>query len=484
MILHYINTIIFLMYLSIGFGQQFADKSTIQIPDRYIETVSAKANNLEHKLDRKSQKALANLQKQEAKIRKKLEKIDSLSAQNIFSDAEQKYKQLEEKIENSRSLSPYIPFLDTVSTSFKFLQQNQHLLSDVKGVNEKLKDALGIVKELESQLQKAEDIKQFLKERREYLMQQLDEFGFVKELKKINKEVYYYAQQIKEYKEILNDPNKIERKAIDLLSKTKLFQDFMKKNSVLASLFRMPGDPNDPAYLASLAGLQTRAQVNSLIQNQLAVGGPNAMQQFQQNLQAAHSQLNELKQKMLKNSPLGDGDVGGSSDDIMPEGFKPNNQRTRSFFQRVELGVNFQTQRATNFFPIMSDIGLSAGYKLNDKSIIGIGVAYKLGWGSGWNNITITHQGLGLRSFIDWKLKGSIWLSGGYEQNYNSEIKNIEQLKEFSAWQTSGLLGISKVFNVKSKLFKKTKVLLLWDFLSYQQVPRTQEIIFRIGYIF
>jgi hypothetical protein len=51
-----------------------------------------------------------------------------------------------------------------------------------------------------------------------------------------------------------------------------------------------------------------------------------------------------------------------------------------------------------------------------------------------------------------------------------------------NAWQQSGLIGISKVVSVKSKFFKNTKLQLLWDFLSYQQVPQNQAIVFRVGY--
>src|SRR6266542_5692819 len=122
-------------------------------------------------------------------------------------------------------------------------------------------------------MQQAEEIKKFIRERREQLKKQLKQLGLVKELKKYNKEVFYYSEQLKEYKSILNDPDKIEKKALALLSKTKIFQDFMKKNSMLSSLFRMPGDSNDPTYIASLAGLQTRSQVNGLIQQQIAAGG-------------------------------------------------------------------------------------------------------------------------------------------------------------------------------------------------------------------
>ncbi|MEI9942908.1 MAG: hypothetical protein WDN26_01685 [Chitinophagaceae bacterium] len=94
------------------------------------------------------------------------------------------------------------------------------------------------MKGLQNSFQKAEDIKKFLKERRQYLKEQLQQLGFAKELKKLNKQVYYYSEQLNEYKTLLKDHKKAERKAIELLSKTKIFKDFMRKNSQLASLFR------------------------------------------------------------------------------------------------------------------------------------------------------------------------------------------------------------------------------------------------------
>jgi hypothetical protein len=453
--------------------------STPQVSSKYFETVSKKANSLNEKLDKKSQKALERFQKEEQKLKRKLAKIDSLAANNVFSNAENKYKQLEEKLKGTNKLTQYIPNLDTTITSLKFLEQNSQLLSNVKDGKEKLTDALSKVKELESQLQKAENIKQFLKERRQYLKDQLNKFGFAKEFKRINKNVYYYSQQLQEYKAILKDPEKIERKAIELLTKSKLFKDFMKKNSVLASLFRMPGDPNDPSYQTSLGGLQTRTQVNSLIQNQIAAGGPNAQQSFQQNIQQAQSQIQQLKDKINK---LG----GGSSDAELPD-FKPNNQKTKSFLQRLELGTNVQSQRGNSLLPATSDLGLSLGYRINDESVVGIGASYKIGWGDGWNNIRISQQGASIRSFIDWKLKGSFYVSGGFEMNYRNELNGMtvqtrSGIFEAEQWQQSGLVGMSKIVSIKSKFFKNTKLQLLWDVLSYRQIPRTQPIVFRIGY--
>ena len=296
-----------------------------------------------------------------------------------------------------------------------------------------------------------------------------------KQLKKLNKQAYYYSQQLKDYKETLKDESKIERKTLELLNQAKPFQDFMKKNSMLASLFRMPADdPNDPAYLQSLAGLQTKAQVNTQLQNQFG-SGSGVTEQLKGNVQQAQGQLQQLKDKISKAG-------GGSSDDEIPD-FKPNGQKTKTFLQRLEYGTNMQTVQSTSYFPVTSDMGLSVGYKLNDKSIIGVGASYKMGWGQNIKHINITSQGAGARSFLDVKLKKSIWFSGGFEMNYRTNITSIDQLKDASAWQQSGLMGLSKKFNVKTKFFKNTSLKLLWDFLSYQQVPRTQPIVFRAGYI-
>lgn len=439
-------------------------------PQKFAASVLSKSRKLEDKLMAKSMKVLSGMQQQEEKIYSKLLSTkDSLQAKAKLAALKNHYAPLKDKLKspvvgNART---YLPNLDSLSTSLSFLHDN--------GVGGKIKDALTKTASLKDKFQQAEEIKKFIKERKEQLQQQLEKLGLVKQLKKINKQVYYYAAQLKEYKEILKDPKKIEKKALELLSRTKWWKEFFKKNSMLASLFRMPGDENDPSYLSGLAGLQTRVQVNNLIQTQVTAGGPNARQQFQQNLQAAQSQLNELKTKMLK---VG----GGSSDATMPEGFTPNDQKTKSFLRRLEYGANIQSQKATNFFPATSDIGVSVGYKLNDKSVIGVGASYKMGLGSGWNNIRLSHQGVGLRSYAGIKLKGSFWVSGGYEQNYKSSFSDFEQLRGIKAWQQSGLIGISKIVSLKTKLFKKTKLMLLWDFLSYEQVPRTQPLILRVAY--
>ena len=462
---------------SVGAWAQ-SDTLSQPISAKYLDQVSSKAGELEQKLDRQSAKILSKFLKAEQKLQRKLGRKDSAKAQQVFGSAGQQYAQLQDKLARADKLRQYIPSLDTLSSSLKFLQANPQLMAITREGPAKLKEAMAKVNGLQTQFQKAEEIKKFLRERKEYLKSQLNNLGLGKQLKQLNKQAYYYSAQVNEYKQLLKDHKKAEQKAIELLSRTQLFKDFMRNNSQLASLFRLPGSSAGNAGATSLAGLQTRAQVNNLVQQQLTAGGPNAQAQFSQHMQQAQAQLNQLKDKLSK---LGN---SGSSDLEMPEGFKPNQQKTKNFLQRIELGVNIQSQKSNGYFPVTSDIGLSAGYKLNDKSVIGIGASYKMGWGENIRNIRITHQGIGLRSFIEWKLKGSFWLAGGYEMNYRSGFRRFAELRDRSGWQESGLIGVSKVLDLRSKILKKTKVQLMWDMLSYRQVPKANAVVFRIGYSF
>jgi hypothetical protein len=437
---------------------------------KFVCTVSKRMNDVNDKIIKSTNKTLDKAQKQEEKIYRKLLKTkDSLYARAHLGELNKKYAAIRNQLENPAIpglAKQYLPHLDSLNISLQFLGKDG--VGKIPGLQSAAR--------LQDRFKQADIVKDFLRERKEELRSRLEGLGLVKQLKHLNKQVYYYAQQIKEYKEILKDPTKIEKKVIELLSKTKAWKDFFKKNSVLASLFRLPDDPMDPAFQPSLNGLQTRAQINSLIQQRIG-NSANASQLFQQNVQSAQSQLNALKNKILNSG-------SGSNGEIMPEGFKPNPQKTKTFLQRLEYSVSIQNQKAKAFFPITSDIGLSVGFKPNEKSVLGIGTSYKLGWGTDWQHIKMTHQGLGLRLFIDLKVKGSFWLTGGYEQNYKSIFDNVAALRNYDAWSKSGLMGISKIIAVKSKFFQKAKTQLLWDFLSYIQVPKTEALIFRISYKF
>lgn len=447
-----------------------------KVSERTIRSINGGFGSLEKKLARSTEKYLARLHRQEEKLKKKIAAKDSLAAANLFGQTDKQYNKLLQQLQSpangtTAKFMDYIPSMDSLQTLAKLFEKTGAGIPGMPA--EKLAAIQGLSSQLTSlqgQINNAIDVKKFISERKQQLMAGVEKLGFVKQLKAFNKEAYYYQQQLNEYKEMLHDPEKMAQKLLAIARNMPAFRDFFSKNSQLAQLFPLQGGNINQA---ALQGLQTRAGVQQQLMQQAGVGGGNPQQFMQQQAQQAQSQLNALKEKINKAG-------GGSSDLEMPD-FKPNTQRTKSFWRRLELGLNIQSQKPNGWLPVTSDIAFSVGYKLNDKSVIGLGAGYKLGWGSSIDHIKLTSQGMSLRSFLDMKLKGSFWISGGFEYNYQHEFTKIDQLANVNAWQESGLIGLTKKYKIGKK---GGNLQLLWDFLSYNQVPKTQPLKFRIGYTF
>ncbi len=474
------RTLILLFSLSLYSVMAYSQDSTTaaiqQLPDKYLDKTSARVTEIEKKLTRKTEKSLRKLQKEEDRLRKKLSKIDSTAANNLFSQSSAKYTALTQKLSqkaesiSQRRIGNYIPYLDTLKTSLKFLNTSQLGINGSGELQNKLKEAMSKVDQLEGRFDQLASIQQILRERRQYLKEQLKKFGLDKYLKKMSKEVYYVSQTIKEYKEILSDPRKIEKHAIAALNKIPAFRKFVEKNSMLASVFGIPGAGN--ALPVSLVGVQTRASVQQLIQNSGLANVPNSQQFIQQQMQTANSQLEAMRDKIAFV------DLSGNPEP-MPD-FKTNSQHGRSFLKRLEYKADVQFGKVNRLLPTTGDFSLSVGYKLNDKGVLGVGSSFKLGLGSGIRNIRFSTQGYGLRSYIDWQVrKTDIYVSGGYEANYLSQLRDSSLPAQVNVWQKSGLIGATKKYSMGKK--KKGYVQLLFDFLSYQNIPRSQPIIFRTG---
>jgi len=464
------------------FAQVEPDKTAgmLNFPSRFFSRIQNKTANLDQQLTRQTEKYLQKMARREERLRKKLYKVDSAAAKSLFAGSAERYAALSQRMagdtgsSNSLNLNgEYQAYTDSLQGMLKFVGANPGLAGSSSPA---LQSSLRQLQSLQAKMQDADEIKEYIRQRKQqlsqYIQQHTNLIGLLgKDYQAMNQDIYYYSQQVREYKEMLNDPDKLTKQALTLLNKLPAFQAFMKQNSQLAGLFGLPSNYGDPA---SLAGLQTRDQVAALIQQQVSAGGAGGAAALQSNLQSAQSQLDGYKDKLSK--------LGGGSGDIDMPDFKPNDQKTKAFWKRLEYGTNFQTTRNNYYFPTVSDFGLSVGYKVSDRSTIGVGASYKLGWGNGIRHIAFSSQGAGLRSFVDVRLKGSFSMTGGLEYNYTTPFKGV-QLPAWDRWTKSGLIGVSKTVSMKSRVFKKTKVQLLWDFLSYQQVPGTQAVVFRIGYV-
>ncbi|MGH2648210.1 MAG: hypothetical protein ACRDE8_11610 [Ginsengibacter sp.] len=468
-----ISFCLFLCLCTLYSEAQAPDSSltTLQgLPSKYYSKVDKKISSVNDQLTKKSLKYLAKFQRQELKLQRRLQQLNPDVA---ITDATQKYNELAQKIKSktaglSKIVSgEYNPYMDSLGTSLSFLKQ-------FNGISDKVKDPLKSFDLLQGNLQESEKIKQFIAERKNQIKELLSKYthlpaGLKNEYAKLNKTAWYYSAQVREYKEMLKDPDKMEKKALALLNELPAFQKFMKQNSALSGLFNLPGNYGTNQ---ALAGLQTRDQIEQMITNRMG-GGANASQLFGQQIQAAQQELQPFKDKLNK--------LGGGSGDIEMPDFKPQINKTKPFLARLEYGLNVQFAKNNSFVPSTANIAASVGYKINNKSVTGIGLSYLVGMGS-IRHIQITSQGIGLRSYLDYRIKNQFFLSGGYEVNYNTAFKNIQQLKNYSAWQKSGLIGISKKYKVSKKI--NGNMQLLYDFLARTHIPNSDVILFRIGYGF
>lgn len=480
---HIIVMVLLLGFVTVSQAQLPADSAIGKLTSwigglktRSIHALEKQYDRIEARVTKKTEHYLKKLQKEENKLRKKMKGADSAKVAALAQSSHAFYQKLQGQLQQPtnrlKDLNSYVPSLDSMQVVSKYLSQAGAKLGGLSpGQLTALGDLNSSLGKLQGQMQNVTNIKAMLKERKEQQKQQLDN-ALGKPLQNFNKQMYYYQAQVAEYKKMMNDPDKMAEKLLSVVRNTPAFKDFMSKNSLLAQLFPMPGSYGDPTL--ALSGLQTRTSVQQQLTQQLsAAGGSNPQQYLQQQVQQAQSELNGLKDKINKAG-------GQSSSDLEMPDFKPNNQKTKTFWKRIEYGLNIQSQKTNSLLPVTSDLALTAGYKLNDKATVGVGAGYKMGWGKNISNIRITGEGVSLRSYLDVKYKGSIWITGGYELNYQQSFSKIEQLKNLDAWQRSGLVGLTKKYRIGKK---KGNLQLLWDFLSYSQVPQTQPLKFRIGYL-
>jgi hypothetical protein len=109
-----------------------ASDKILGIPAKFAGKVNSRITSIEGKLEKQAARYLARLKKREAKLRRKLAKKDSVAANAIFADASEKYNLLEQKINTPQKYNEYVPYLDTLATSLRFLEQ-QNLLSATGG---------------------------------------------------------------------------------------------------------------------------------------------------------------------------------------------------------------------------------------------------------------------------------------------------------------------------------------------------------------
>lgn len=449
--------------------------STKNIPASYYNKVGSRAATIDREVTTSSESYLKRLSRTEDRLLRRMQSVDTAAASHLPSPGYARWiDRLHDTAALTRGLgSAYVARLDTLQTTLNFLQRSSGQGSTG---NPQLAVASQQVAQLQSHLDEWALISQYISLRRQQLAQYLSQYsslpsGVVKEFAQYKATAYYYRQQIEGYKKLLNDPQKIEQEVVKQLSKLPVYEQFIARHSLLASVFQLPAGYGTTG---ALQGLQTRDQIQQQIQQQVSGGGSGGMAAVDQQMQQAQIQLSNIQNSLSK--------YGAGGQDLDMPNFTPNQQKTKTFLKRLSYGASLQLSKAANFFPATGEVGFTLGYKINDKSTLGVGVAYNIGLGSDWGHINFSSQGLGLRSYMDWKIKKTYYVVGGYELNHLTEFNSIPQLGNTQFWQPSALIGVEKKYKISSKI--QGNFQLLFDALYRQEQPAGQMFKFRVGYNF
>lgn len=146
-------------------------------------------------------------------MKAKVCKVDSLLSKKLFSYSIDSLQKLQAIVKNkvakvNKYLQPdYFPYLDTLKQSLALLKHSKAISEEVKNIQDRVRSSIKLVEGAENSFRNIEKIETYIKDRQQILKGQLDRFpDLAGNIKKINKEAYYYAAQIKEYKTTLKDP--------------------------------------------------------------------------------------------------------------------------------------------------------------------------------------------------------------------------------------------------------------------------------------
>lgn len=496
-----------------------AGESLKGVSDHALQILNNRYALLNKLVGQQTEKMLRRMEKKELALQQELQSKDSVKARALFNQTQAQYQQLLAKVQAGASTQPgaqggqlkqYIPGVDSMQTALRFLSQAGGAgasgvsgAGSVSGISSIAGSVPGIAKvqaasqqlqQLQGTLQNANEAQAFIRQREQQLKEQLMNSGVARQLLGINKGAYYYQAQLTQYKDMLNSPDKIQQAVLSAVRQAPAFQRFWQKNSYWSRLFPAPA-PAVAGTPQELAGLQTRDQVQQEAQKRLGIsassttsaaaeksgsgGGGGGLSYLQQKMQTMESQLNAIKTRLAQ---VGTGSTSGlgSSNMTMPD-FQPNSQHTKTFLKRLQFSLVVQNSPSSGLLPAISSLGINIGYKLSDKATVGVGGSYLLGLGYGLRDIRLSNQGVGVRSFVDIKAKGSIWITGGFEYNYMQQFEGIQDIPHLSMWQKSALIGVTKTYRIGKK---ENNLQLLYDLLADSEVPRGQSFQFRMGWGF
>lgn len=314
----------------------------------------------------------------------------------------------------------------------------------------------------------------------------------------IEKQVYYGKAQIKAYKNMAEEPSKLEAKAYEFLQGQAGFEEGVDEAVQGNKLLTGANGGNLSVADLEKMGFQTKRQLNAALQQKFgnSVGAAqqqigSQLTQWQQEVQGITSPIKNASNQVkdIKSQAKETKQTVSSLKNSGKPSFKINPMRCLPFWQRIEKSFDFQTSRATpEGKPAMLQLGTMAAYKHTPKLSGGLGLAASFGLGQSWSQIHFSFEGIGARSFAKWELLYGVGAYAGYERMYKQaafttagvEVNTAitSSAHNTTSYSESALLGLTKSYQINSKQHGSIQV--LYDFWWKEKQSNTP-IILRFG---
>ncbi len=425
-----------------------AAQTDSQTVGKNMEQTSSGLDRFSRKCDRRTLKAQRRMDRYEKKLAAKSGDTGSISVDADRSNDPVRSGNTVRSAGAEKGLGKE-PMLDSLRTAYGFAGQ-AGIVPDGKAAG-----ATQSISRAQHQLNATQEVKTQLQQRKDKWKAQVkDHPEYARTVGKMEKESYYYTAQVNEYRKALRDPSVLDDKVMSALRKDPRWNEY---------LAALPSPQQDPAKM------QPKELVKQMMQSQAGSIDPDA--------------LALIKDAQKKGSDvlgaMSGGEVGNIDNASQIPSFTPNPYKTKSFWDRIDVGFDLEFDNKTYFLPSCGVAGVQAAFNFSQRFSTGILGNYRFGMGE-IKHIRFSHIGYGYGAFANYRIWKGLGAQAGFERNYRVAIDTAEGQQFDSGWTSSLLAGLTWEYGIGKKA--KGTVGVFYDILHNRHTPQTNALVWRMGW--
>ena len=461
-----------LLLLSVnGYSQE---EETVHYAKKYLDINIKSLNKYAKRVERQQHSLLRRLERKERKLERQLKRNDSAAyiaytSQSLSYDSIRKLLSPDSNTLVSRVGRRVNKVTDSLKAVHSFLQAKTAAL----GVSNAGAQYQNQIDDVQSRLNYQQYINGLIDQRSNSLKNLAgNATSKLSAFTGIEKAVFYGKSKMNVFKEMADEPSKVEEAALEYLQGVEGFDNAFNSDSKSSTMAKA-GSIEELEKM----GYQTKRLVSSMIEKQ-AGGNVEGLQsklgkqvaEYQSLLSGPASELQNARSKIsTARSELNNaqGAVISSSKELKDNGeWKRESLRGLPFRKRIDVGYTWQASRASQVGdrPAILEVGGIAGYRQTPRLTYGVGLGLSTGLGRNWNNIKLSFEGLSLRGYLSYDVIYGFGAFAGYERWVGDDSPTLAEnkLERVGRRRTDDFqLGITKAYKVNSKW--KGSIQVLYD---------------------